>query len=400
MPTLLCDCGHRFPAGPGAPCAQCGKGTPKIEATAVCACGEVFAGSAFWIYREITCGKCGNQFELHVPEEARLAVVTRAESGAKASPARWAFLAFVIPLFLLLLKPDDIEARIKETAKEHPRAERLLEMEEDPDEVLEELPGKKILGAWLPRDSSLPWALTILAVGAFAVSFRFLVPAGRATWKQLGLVSLFTGTAGIFGLLSLQGIAFSGEGGILLIFALMYILALHPAVGFAGKLVGFTLGVGLLEEGCKAVPLIWRFGGGNSRLDLRGAAAWGIASGAGFGLSEALHYSLDMYNGLSPASIYLVRFASCVALHGAWAGTSAILMWKWQSAMADSWGKRLGAIAASLLGPMVLHGLYDALLTKEHEIAATLVALGSLAWFLWLYGRADRIEARVPGLAV
>ncbi|MEK7468406.1 MAG: PrsW family glutamic-type intramembrane protease [Planctomycetota bacterium] len=399
MPTILCDCGSRFPAIPGGTCPQCGKGPPKAEATAVCGCGEVHLGSALWIYREITCEKCAREFEMCVPEEGTLAVVTRAESGARVSPARWAFLAFLIPLFLLLLKPDDIEKRIAETAKDHPRVKRLLEMEEDPDEVLAELPGRKIAGAWLPRDSTLPWAMTFLAVGAFAVSFRFLVPAGRATWKQLGLVALFTGTAGIFALLSLQGVAFSGEGGILLVFAIMYLLALHPAVGFAGKLIGFTLGVGLLEEGVKAIPLVWRFGSGNSRLDIRGAAAWGIASGAGFGLSEALHYSLDMYNGLFPASIYLVRFASCVALHGAWAGTSAILMWKWQSELSDVWWKRIRALAFALIGPMLLHGLYDALLSKEHEILATLVALGSLAWFLWLYGRADRIEARVVGLA-
>lgn len=400
MPSALCDCGQVFPAGVGAACPRCGASFCRTEATAACECGEVFLGSASWIYREVTCHKCGRACELAVVEEARLTVVTRAEAGAPMPKARWAFLAFLIPLVFLLFVPDDFEERMERTAKDNPSVKRLLEMEEDPDVVLEKLPGHRIHGAWLARESPLPWLFLLVATAAFAGAYRYFVPPGRAAWKQLGLVAFFTGTAGILMLLGMQVVAFSGEGGFLVIIALMYLLALAPGVGFVGKLIGFTFGVGLCEEGVKAIPLFWRFGRGNSRLDLRGAAAWGIASGVGFGLTEAVHYSLDMYNGLATAPIYLVRFASCVALHGAWAGTSAILLWRWQSEMADTWGSRLWAAFRALIGPMVLHGLYDALLTKEHEILATVVAGLSLVWFLWLYGRADRIEARVPGLAV
>ena len=56
----------------------------------------------------------------------------------------------------------------------------------------------------------------------------------------------------------------------------------------------------------------------------RGACLWGMASGVGFGLAEGVLYAGQSYNGVAPAGIYLVRFASCVALHAVWSGSVGI----------------------------------------------------------------------------
>ncbi len=400
MPTVLCECGQPFPAIPGASCPRCKAATPPADATAACSCGEIYIAHARWIGREYPCGKCGELFEVTVAEERTLAVVTRAREGTRTSPLRWLFLLFLLPLVFVTFASDDYEERLKRTIEEQPKARHLRDMDRDPEDVLDELEGHRIHGAWLPRESDLPWLFALIAVAGFGAAFRLLIPPGRATWKSLGLVALFTGTVGIFMLLLMQVVAFSGGGGIAAFIALMYLYALHPAAGFVKSLVGFTLGVGLLEELCKAAPLLWRFGGGNSRLDVRGAAAWGIASGVGFGINEGIGYSVGSYNGLATPGIYLVRFASCVALHGAWAATTAILLWRFQSDLADSWNSRLRAVALAMGGPMLLHGLYDAVLKQEWNIAALVVAAFSFAWFLWLLGRADDIEARMQGLAV
>lgn len=400
MPTVLCECGQPYPAIPGASCPRCKAPFPPADATAACACGELYIAQARWIGREVPCGKCGEAFELTVAVERTMAIVTRAEAGARSSPLRWLFLLFLLPLVFLTFARDDFEERLDKTIEEQPKARHLREMDRDPDEVLDELKGHRIHGAWLPRESDLPWALALVSLAGFGVAFRFLIPVGRATWKSLALVALFTGTVGIAMLLLMGSVAFSGGGGIPALIALMYLFALHPASGFVKSLVGFTLGVGLLEELCKAAPLLYRFGGGHSRLDLRGAAAWGVASGVGFGINEAIAYSLDSYNGITTFLVYLVRYSSCIALHGVWAATAAILLWRFQSDLADSWGSRLRAVALALGGPMLLHGLYDALLKMEWNAVALVVAAFSFAWFLWLLGRADDLESRTQGLAV
>src|SRR5205823_12009793 len=104
---------------------------------------------------------------------------------------------------------------------------------------------------------------------------------------------------------------------------LSYRAALDPDNGFWVSFIGFTLGVGLLEELCKIFPVVVRY----CRVpddNWRGAFLWGLASGAGFGIAEGVIYSANYYNGITGSGIYVVRFVSCVALHALWTGCAAI----------------------------------------------------------------------------
>jgi len=120
----------------------------------------------------------------------------------------------------------------------------------------------------------------------------------------------------------------------------------------------------------------------------------GFASGVGFGVSEGISYSSDMYNGFSGGTIYAVRFLSCVALHSIWAGSVGLLMFRDQSHVSDEveGTDLLMFIVKYLSVAMVLHGLYDVLLKFDHQIGALAVAAGSFLWLLFLVSRAQREE--------
>jgi RsiW-degrading membrane proteinase PrsW (M82 family) len=131
-----------------------------------------------------------------------------------------------------------------------------------------------------------------------------------------------------------------------------------------------------------------------------------MASGVGFGVAEGLLYSTKMYHGVAPASFYLVRFASCVALHAVWSASVGITIFQSRAVVrrlvaALFYGARLlrwDEIAWPLLRvlgvAMALHGLYDALLTEQMIVPALVVALVSFGWLGWQVESAREGEPR------
>jgi RsiW-degrading membrane proteinase PrsW (M82 family) len=143
--------------------------------------------------------------------------------------------------------------------------------------------------------------------------------------------------------------------------------------------------VGLCEEVCKALPLLFYYRIGNQQ-SWRGAFLWGLASGTGFGVSEAIMYSQDFYNGIAGPSIYVVRFVSCIALHAIWAGSIGISINQRQDLLQEDWDEwwwYVLAVLRLIAVPMVLHGLYDTLLKKEYELLALLTAAASFGYLAW-----------------
>jgi RsiW-degrading membrane proteinase PrsW (M82 family) len=211
------------------------------------------------------------------------------------------------------------------------------------------------------------------------------------------VVTVFTATIGIALLLGVQLLANWTQGriwtGRSIVVVLFYIAkfigfsyraANDPENGFLLSCFGFTFGVGMCEELCKALPILYRYTK-KGELPWKTACLWGLASGVGFGVSEGITYSSDFYNGVSGGEIYLVRFASCVALHAVWSGASAIFIHRKQHLLQGA-ESRWGAAGVSVylvLVPMVLHGLYDTLLKKDHDGLALVVALASFGWLAW-----------------
>jgi RsiW-degrading membrane proteinase PrsW (M82 family) len=171
-----------------------------------------------------------------------------------------------------------------------------------------------------------------------------------------------------------------------------YRAALDPGTGFVASFLGYSFGVGLCEEVCKALPLIWYYRN-SAEAGWREARRWGFASGVGFGVAEGIMYSGDYYNGLAPVGIYVVRFVSCVALHAVWSTAAALFIHKHQTLIQEDigWQDFLPRVVFLVGIPMVLHGLYDTALKKDMNALALVAALASFAWLAYCVETADRV---------
>lgn len=306
----------------------------------------------------------------------------------------------LIPLGLMLfLKKDDAADRLVRTLEKLPKGGQARVDNLDEEEVFKMLPDGRIEGAHLGRTSYRHYLYGLVAAGAFFLLGVFLVrPEDSHPWSIL-LSGVFTGTAGIVILLLAQLFAAVTQGYILVstnpvimvIFwaawaiGFSYSVASNPDYGFLATFFGFTFGVGFCEEVCKALPLMVYYRGRRTPRWHDGCAI-GYASGAGFGIAEALLYAGHQYNGIATYDVYLVRFISCVALHVIWSLSTALFLHKhqWLLHDAESGYEYIPRVMVVVAIPMILHGLYDSALQKDMGWAALVAALASFAWLAWL----------------
>ncbi len=329
-------------------------------------------------------------------------------------------LAFaLIPLMFSLLGKEsggDLPERLEKTIAaaspdEQKRIEALLSRQDVTlDEALAAMPGGKLAGAHLARDSSAHWAYAAIAAVGFLAMLGLLFSVERANPLHLLVVGAFTGTIGIVFLLLVQlcsNIRFGrihGRGWVVIILLILafigwsYGSATDPDSNFFLSTLGFTFGVGLCEEFTKAIPLLLLLQAFDALDGLargRAACVWGLASGIGFGVSEGIMYSSRHYNGVGGVDIYLVRFISCVALHAMWSASVGIAIARnleEYERVEDAGGFGLFMLRVIAV-PMVLHGFYDTLLKKDMNVWALVVALMSFAWFAWSIELARRTHA-------
>ena len=174
-----------------------------------------------------------------------------------------------------------------------------------------------------------------------------------------------------------------------------YRCAVDESIGFAVSFFGFTCGVGLCEELCKAIPVAFYLRVAR-QVNWKGASLVGLASGIGFGVSEGVTYASEYYNGIADGLTYLVRFASCAGLHAIWASTVGLVIFRKPDYLAtdtlgDQWEPAdwfmhlliwiVQFVLRYLVLVMILHGLYDTLLKKHMEVCALLVAVVSFCWW-------------------
>ena len=309
----------------------------------------------------------------------------------------WVYLVALVPLALMILWPHEpTETRLMRTLESHPEVTSQLESE-DPSQFFELLPGHRIEGALLSRDSLVHWLFGAISAGSYLGLLFAMFPGTPKRTVRLLLVGLFTATIGIVILLTFQVLAAATQGSLIqgrglgaliyLFFKLIgysYRCAQDPTIGFWGSFFGFTIGVGFCEELCKALP-VRHYLRNARKTGWRGACLTGLASGIGFGVSEGIMYSGSMYNGLGDGLTYLVRFASCVSLHATWSGSVALMMYRNQDFLdTDDWMEFLAGMAYYLSIAMILHGLYDTLLKQDLDWVALLIGIGSYCWLLYL----------------
>lgn len=318
----------------------------------------------------------------------------------------WLLLLMVIPLAYLTIAGPAVsfDDQVDATIQQNPELEEdilfAVDGEGDVEALLDELPGNRFAGALHPRGSWAPWLYAILSAGMF-LGLIFAASPGQAREGEveplhLLYAGLFTGTAGVLLLLIIQVV-----GLFTCCIGALYLAAMHPDAPFGASLLGFVLGVGFLEEAVKAIPIVWRLYRPTA-LSWRGACLWGMASGAGFGVSEGIHYSSNYYNGISTAEDYFLRFTAVAALHVLLSGACGILLHRHRKHLdaEESWDSWLLTMAAIITVPMLLHGLYNTLLKKEYELAALFIWLTCFAWLVYLiessHKRDEALAAAVP----
>lgn len=349
----------------------------------------------------------------------------------------WLLIFAFIPLVFVLTDPEGqqtFDQRFEQTIKNLPserkqdlrRLKENVEQGEIPlDTLIAALPEGRLDGALFPRRTALHWLFTLGATLTFWFVLSLCFSNTRTMPHHLLGVGLFTATMGV-GLLLLLHMSPIG------IFIGICMMSAHfGAQDFLVNLGAFTLGVGFFEELAKQLPIIWYFRRYRT-ISWRRACLWGLASGVGFGISEGVLYSEQFYNGIEGLDMYLVRFASCVALHATWAASAAVVLARNEDMvrtllklqdpnmdyhpMPGAGGRALSAMAHEqpidwmallmvavrvLAVVMFLHGLYDAALTMHMEILALVTALASFGWLAWQVeaARREELEKLVGGPA-
>jgi len=315
----------------------------------------------------------------------------------------WIFLLMLLPLALMtFLPPPNIQQRIERTLVDHPQLRDVFEIQvagnyPDLPSALDQLPAKKLHGALLRHSSVFHWLFAIVAAAIFLPLVTRALPVGGGaamTLKRAALAALFTGTAGVLLLISLQLARF------LCCVNIFYYAALDPAAPFGASLIGFVFGVGACEEIIKCLPILYRMYNG-TLLNWREACLIGMASGVGFGLSEAILYA-GRYNGVEGYEIYLVRFLSAVTLHILLSGACAILIQRKQEHLLArgidpiNW---LLTLLAIIIVPVFLHGLFNAFAKQEMTAGCLVVAVASFAWLAVLI-RSSRAREMLVSAAI
>lgn len=164
--------------------------------------------------------------------------------------------------------------------------------------------------------AQMAWLLGIYYASIWGVVLYNLIKPSEFSWSDTLKCVLFTTFIGIPLLLTLQRVPPFN--------------ALYGAInsGFLFRLVGFVLGVGVLEETCKGIPVylfLLRAGKLNDPLT---SAFYGAMSGLGFAIAEGATYSLVYGFGLSRGQLNLgtyvvantIRFVSLPLFHAILSG--------------------------------------------------------------------------------
>jgi protease PrsW len=133
--------------------------------------------------------------------------------------------------------------------------------------------------------------------------------------------------------------------------------------GLLFRLVGFVLGVGVLEELCKALPVYLLLYRPKRLNDPLSAAFYGAMSGLGFAIAEGVAYSFRYASGLSRGQLDLgtyvaantIRFVSLPLFHAILAGIVGYFI----GLSVINPSRRSALCFVGILISATLHGLYN-----------------------------------------
>ena len=158
--------------------------------------------------------------------------------------------------------------------------------------------------------------------------------------------------------------------------------------GFVMRTLGFVLGVGVLEEAVKALPVyLFAF---RSREDLNPLqfSFCGVVSGLAFGVAEAVTYTYSYVNHLQsgdfgPGAYIIVQFLRLITLpllHACWSGIMGYFIglgYRYK-------GPQRSLIFFGLAITALLHGLYDSFAKTRLFGAAGSIVIAAISLILFV----------------
>lgn len=196
------------------------------------------------------------------------------------------------------------------------------------------------------------WLLGIYYACIWGVVLHDLIKPVQFSWGNTVKCVLFTAFVGIPILLLFQRVPPFN--------------ALYHAISDGStvqRILGFVLGVGVLEETCKALPIYFLLLRSNKLTDPRTSAFYGAMSGLGFAIAEGAAYSLRYAFGFSQGQLGLgsfvaantIRFVSLPLFHAILAGIVGYFI----GLAAINPSRQTALILIGLAIAAVLHGLYN-----------------------------------------
>jgi protease PrsW len=214
------------------------------------------------------------------------------------------------------------------------------------------------------------WLLGIYYACIWGVVLHDLIKPAQFSWQDTVKCVLFTVFVSIPLLLAFQQVP---------PFTLLY-GAIRGS--FIFRLLGFVLGVGVLEETCKALPIYLFLLRPGKLKDPLTSAFYGAMSGLGFAIAEGVTYSLLYALGLSRGEIGLgafvvantIRFVSLPLFHAILAGIVGYFIGLAAINPSRQWAIILIGVAIAA----ILHGLYD-------SFAGSIVGLFMIGFTILLF---------------
>ncbi|MBF2065382.1 MAG: PrsW family intramembrane metalloprotease [Calothrix sp. C42_A2020_038] len=218
---------------------------------------------------------------------------------------------------------------------------------------------------------SIAFILGIYYSSIWGVVLYDLLKPTVFSWTTTVKCSFFTVLVGIPILLFLQKVP---------PFTLLYTAVRQE--GIIPQLIGFILGVGVLEESCKALPIYLFLLRTGKLKDPLTSAFYGAMSGLGFAVAEGVGYSYryaeSLVRGQSDFGFYVlintIRFVSLPLYHAIWAGICGYFI-----GLAAINPSRQGSIIfIGLTVSAVLHGCYN-------TFSNSIIGFGILAFSILLF---------------
>lgn len=215
------------------------------------------------------------------------------------------------------------------------------------------------------------WLLGIYYCSIWAVFLYNVLKPSYFSWSDTLKCSLFTMFIGIPLLLIFQTVP---------LFKILYTATEQPDI--VPQILGFVLGVGVLEESCKALPIYLFLVYPGKLKDPLTAAFYGAMSGLGFAISEGVNYSYlyahALTTGESDLSFYLlsntIRLVTLPLNHAIWAGITGYFL----GLAAINQSRQGSIIFIGIAICSVLHGCYD-------TFATNILCLGIVAFSILLF---------------